>query len=289
MPVANRSRLETEGLVGFFVNTQVLRAEFGDALSFTALLRQVHQSVLEAQTFQDLPFEQLVEALQPQRSLSHSPLFQVLFNHQNREQRQVRLSGLSIEGIAWDSGTAQFDLTLDTVEVAGGLAASLTYATDLFQRGTVEQLARHWQNLLRAIVSQPAQAISELPLLGADERQVILRDWNSLELPATFDGGLHQLFEAQADAGPEQLAMLFGEQALDYRQLNARANRLARRLRARGVGPEVRVGVLLPRSVEMVVALLAVLKREAPTCRWTRITRPIALPTCLKTARRAWC
>ncbi|QXH69762.1 non-ribosomal peptide synthetase [Pseudomonas asgharzadehiana] len=260
VPVANRNRLETEGLVGFFVNTQVLRAEFGDALSFTALLRQVHQSVLEAQTFQDLPFEQLVEALQPQRSLSHSPLFQVLFNHQNREQRQVRLSGLSIEGIAWDSGTAQFDLTLDTVEVAGGLAASLTYATDLFQRGTVEQLARHWQNLLRAIVSQPAQAISELPLLGADERQVILRDWNSLELPATFDGGLHQLFEAQADAGPEQLAMLFGEQALDYRQLNARANRLARRLRARGVGPEVRVGVLLPRSVEMVVALLAVLK-----------------------------
>ena len=260
VPVANRNRLETEGLVGFFVNTQVLKAQFVEQLSFRGLLQQVHQSVLDAQTFQGLPFEQLVDVLQPERSLSYSPLFQVLFNHQSRDTRKIQLPGLAIEGIAWDSGTAQFDLTLDTGEVDGGLAASLTYATDLFRRSTVEQLAHHWQNLLHAIVDQPGQAISELGLLDSQERQVILQDWNSLELGSTFEGGLHELIEAQAAAAPTQLAMIFGEQSLDYRQLNARANCLARRLREQGVGPEVRVGVLLPRSVEMVVALLAVLK-----------------------------
>ena len=260
VPVANRNRMETEGLVGFFVNTQVLRAEFDSQASFRDLLQQVRQSVLDAQTYQDLPFEQLVDALQPRRSLSHSPLFQVLFNHQNRETGAAQLPGLSIEGVAWDSGTAQFDLSLDTGEVGGGLAASLTYATDLFQRSTIEQLAHHWQNLLHAIVSQPEQAVAQFALLDADERQTILRDWNSLELSGTFEGGLHELIEAQARKVPDQLAMIFGTECLDYRQLNARANRLARRLRERGVGPEVRVGVLLPRSVEMVVALLATLK-----------------------------
>ncbi|MGY2290395.1 non-ribosomal peptide synthetase [Pseudomonas sp. SDO528_S397] len=260
VPVANRNRMETEGLVGFFVNTQVLRAEVDGLAPFGDLLHQVHRSVLDAQAHQDLPFEQLVDALQPQRSLSHSPLFQVLFNHQHREPQVTQLPGLAIEGIAWDSGTAQFDLTLDTAEVPGGLAASLTYATDLFRHGTVAQLARHWQNLLAAVVEQPSLAVAELPLLDAAERQVMLGDWNSLELAQPCDTLIHALIEARVAAHPDDLAMLVGEQSFDYRQLNARANLLARRLRARGVGPEVRVGVLLPRSAQMVVALLAILK-----------------------------
>jgi len=227
---------------------------------FKHLLQQVRQAVLEAQAHQDLPFEQLVDALQPQRSLSHSPLFQVLFNHQNLERRPTELPGLRIKGMAWDSGAAQFDLTLDTGEVADGLCASLTYATDLFERRTVEQLARHWLNLLRAIVADPTQCIAELPLLDTPEQQMIVHDWNSSELEHSTEHCIHQLVEAQVLATPDKLAMIFGEQQLGYGQLNARANRLALRLRERGVGPEVRVGIALPRSVEMIVALLAVLK-----------------------------
>jgi amino acid adenylation domain-containing protein/non-ribosomal peptide synthase protein (TIGR01720 family) len=260
VPVANRNRLETEGLIGFFVNTQVLRAEVEPEHGFDRLLKQVRQSVLDAQAYQDLPFEQLVDAVQPQRSLSHSPLFQVLFNHQNLERRPTGLDALQIEGIAWDSAAAQFDLTLDTGEVQGGLSASLTYATDLFKRDTIEQLARHWLNVLRAVTRQPSQCIGDLPLLDNAEQQRMLADWNSLELTETTEQTIHGLVEAQVRSTPDALAMIFGEQQLSYRQLNARVNRLAVQLRERGVGPEVRVGVALPRSMEMIVALLAVLK-----------------------------
>ena len=260
VPVANRNRLETEGLIGFFVNTQVLRAEIEPQHGFDQLLQQVRQSVLDAQAYQDLPFEQLVDALQPQRSLSHSPLFQVLFNHQNLERQPSLLADLHIEGIAWDSAAAQFDLTLDTAEVQGGLAASLTYATDLFKRETVEQLSRHWLNVLRAVSRQPSQCIGDLPLLDNAEQQLIMADWNSHELPESTDHTLQALVEAQVAATPDALAMIFGEQQLSYRQLNNRANRLALQLRDYGVGAEVRVGVALPRSTEMIVALLAVLK-----------------------------
>ncbi|MFJ2482034.1 non-ribosomal peptide synthetase [Pseudomonas sp. NPDC087598] len=260
VPVANRNRLETEGLIGFFVNTQVLRAEIDPEHGFNQLLQQVRQSVLDAQAYQDLPFEQLVDALQPQRSLSHSPLFQVLFNHQNLERQPVGLADLQIEGIAWDSAAAQFDLTLDTAEVQGGLSASLTYATDLFKRETIEQLARHWLNVLRAVSREASRSIGDLPLLDQAEQQLIMADWNSLELPQSTDFTLQALVEAQVAATPHALAMICGEQQLTYEQLNNRANRLAVQLREHGVGAEVRVGVALPRSVEMIVALLAVLK-----------------------------
>ncbi|MFW9085727.1 non-ribosomal peptide synthetase [Pseudomonas sp. P2758] len=260
VPVANRNRLETEGLIGFFVNTQVLRAEVDPEYGFDRLLQQVRQSVLDAQAYQDLPFEQLVDAVQPQRSLSHSPLFQVLFNHQNLQRVPTGLAGLQIEGIAWDSAAAQFDLTLDTAEVPDGLAASLTYATDLFKPATIEQLARHWLNVLRAVSLQASQAIGDLPLLDHAEQQLIMADWNSLELTQPTEQTIHALVEAQVAATPQALAMIFGEQSLSYQQLNNRANRLALQLRELGVGAEVRVGVALPRSVEMIVALLAVLK-----------------------------
>ncbi|WP_244248587.1 condensation domain-containing protein, partial [Pseudomonas aeruginosa] len=152
VPIANRTRVETERLIGFFVNTQVLKADFDLETRFDALLQQVKRTALEAQAHQDLPFEQLVEALQPQRSLSHSPLFQVMYNHQNAGQgKALELPGLRVEALERASATAQFDLTLDTYESGDALSASLIYATSLFERSTVERLAAHWRNLLEAI------------------------------------------------------------------------------------------------------------------------------------------
>ncbi|MDD2116092.1 condensation domain-containing protein, partial [Pseudomonas asiatica] len=171
VPIANRNRVETERLIGFFVNTQVLRAEFDVQLTFSELLQQVRQRALGAQAHQDLPFEQLVDALQPERNLSHNPLFQVLYNHQTQAKGEPRrIAGLEMEELAWDNHTAKFDLALDTSEHEKGIGASLTYATDLFDTSTIERMARHWLNLLEAIVRQPGQRISELPLLGEDEQ-----------------------------------------------------------------------------------------------------------------------
>ncbi|MDP9540961.1 condensation domain-containing protein, partial [Pseudomonas putida] len=175
IPTANRNRMETEGLIGFFVNTQVLKAEFDLGTTFTDLLEQVQRRVAGAQAHQDLPFEQLVEALQPERSLSHSPLFQVMYNHQTEVRGQARqLPGLTVETLDWERRTAQFDLTLETVEHAAGIAVTLTYATALFDEATIAQLAGHWQGLLAAIVAQPQQRIAELPLLNATQQQQVL-------------------------------------------------------------------------------------------------------------------
>ncbi|MFJ3451794.1 condensation domain-containing protein, partial [Pseudomonas sichuanensis] len=182
VPNANRNRVETERLIGFFVNTQVLKADFSDMQSFRALLAQVKQTVLDAQDHQELPFEQLVEALQPERSLSHNPLFQVMHNHQQQfasdDAQPLALPGLAVEGVAWEHLTAQFDLTLDTLETSEGLSASLTYATDLFDASTVARLAKHWQQLLAAVVADPAQRIGALALLDAEETRAQLAQWN---------------------------------------------------------------------------------------------------------------
>nr|WP_328821891.1 non-ribosomal peptide synthase/polyketide synthase [Pseudomonas carbonaria] len=261
VPIANRTRVETEGLIGFFVNTQVLKAEFDLHTTFDDLLQQVKRTALEAQAHQDLPFEQLVEALQPERNLSHSPLFQVMYNHQSEARGEARqLPGLRVESLERGTHTAQFDLTLDTFESELGFRASLTYATDLFERPTVERLARHWRNLLEAICAQPGRRVAELPLLDDEERRRIVRDWNRTEASYPNDACVHELVEAQVERAPEAVALIFGEQELTYRDLNRRANRLAHKLRERGVGPDVLVGIALERSPEMVVGLLAILK-----------------------------
>ncbi|WP_394543881.1 non-ribosomal peptide synthase/polyketide synthase [Azorhizophilus paspali] len=261
VPIANRTRAETEGLIGFFVNTQVLKAEFELHTTFVELLRQVKRTALEAQAHQDLPFEQLVEALQPERSLSHSPLFQVMYNHQTAVQGEARsLPGLTVEGLAWENRTTQFDLTLDSYESADSLGASLTYATDLFDERTIERLARHWLNLLTGIVRQPERRIGELPLLTPEEYHQIVHDWNRTEARYPSERGVHQLIEEQVARTPEAVALVFGEQEMSYRELNRRANRLAYRLIELGVGPDVLVGIAVERGVEMVVGLLAILK-----------------------------
>ena len=261
IPIANRNRVETERLIGFFVNTQVLKAEFDDSLTFTGLLGQMHQTTLAAQAHQDLPFEQLVEALHPERSLSHSPLFQVMYNHQTQTGGEARrLQGLQVEGIDWARQTAQFDLTLNTVEHEQGIAVELNYATALFEASSIARMASHWTHLLQAIVEQPWQLVAELPMLGAQEHRQIVEQWNNTEASYPADQGMHQLIEAQARSTPQAPAVLFGEEVLTYRQLNQRANRLAHALRDQGVGPDVLVGIAVERSLEMVIGLLAVLK-----------------------------
>ncbi|MFA7942969.1 non-ribosomal peptide synthase/polyketide synthase [Pseudomonas brenneri] len=264
VPIANRNRLETERLIGFFVNTQVLKAEFSEGLSFRDFLGQVRRSALAGQAWQDLPFEQLVDRLQPERSLSHNPLFQVMFNHQSQDPQhlstRIRLDALHVEGLSWESATAQFDLTLNTFESEDGVSASLIYATDLFEAASIERLALHWQTLLQGIVSDPQQSVAELPLLSIREAQLITHDWNANGSTFADQPGIQQLIEARAKQQPDALALVAGEQTLSYAQLNARANQLAHRLIELGIAAEVRVGVAMPRSSELVIALLAVLK-----------------------------
>ncbi|MCJ8205209.1 non-ribosomal peptide synthase/polyketide synthase [Pseudomonas sp. RGM2987] len=263
VPIANRNRAETEGLIGFFVNTQVLRSELHGQTRVDELLRSIKQAALGAQAHQDLPFEQLVEALKLERSLSHTPLFQVMYNHQPQvaDIASIRTaSGLELSMLEWQSRTTQFDLTLDTWEKSGKLHAALTYADDLFDASTIERMARHWTHLLQGMVADTQALVGELPLLADDEYQRLIHDWNPMH--PTFEQSLciHQLIARQADATPDALAVTFAHTRLSYSELDGRANRLAHKLIELGVGPEVRVGVAMPRSEQLPVALLAVLK-----------------------------
>ncbi|MFO2465904.1 amino acid adenylation domain-containing protein [Pseudomonas sp. 15FMM2] len=260
--VANRSRAETERLIGFFVNTQVLKAQVDGHASFAGFLQQVKQTALQAQEYQDLPFEQLVELLQPERSLSHSPLFQVMYNHQGLERSSpvvAQLPGLLIENMSVAHHAAQFDLTLETYETRDGLSASLVFATDLFEAATIARLQGHWLNLLHGIVADSRQRIDDLPLLDTLERQRIVHEWNppTTPLPAK---AVHQQIADQARRTPEAVALTVAGQSLSYQALQARANHLAHTLIAQGVAPGVLVGIAVDRSVDMVVGLLAVLK-----------------------------
>ena len=263
VPVANRNRAETKGLIGFFVNTQVHRCQLDPREAFSALLQRVKHTALQAQAHQDLPFEQLVEALQPQRSLSHTPLFQVMFNHQSQargEQSTLHLAQLRVESVDWEVQSAQFDLTLDTFGGSHGLSASLTYATDLFDATTVARMAQHWRNLLAAIIAEPTAAIADLPMLAVEERTQLLEGWNATARAYPLQQSVQALIEQQVERAPQATALLFGGQQLSYAELNAQANRLAHRLIEIGVGPDVLVGIAAERSLEMVVGLLAVLK-----------------------------
>ncbi|MCT0720702.1 pyoverdine non-ribosomal peptide synthetase PvdD [Pseudomonas aeruginosa] len=263
VPIANRNRVETERLIGFFVNTQVLKADLDGRMGFDELLAQARQRALEAQAHQDLPFEQLVEALQPERNASHNPLFQVLFNHQSEARgngQAFRFDELQMESVQFDSRTAQFDLTLDLTDEEQRFCAVFDYATDLFDASTVERLAGHWRNLLRGIVANPRQRLGELPLLDAPERRQTLSEWNPAQRECAVQGTLQQRFEEQARQRPQAVALILDEQRLSYGELNARANRLAHCLIARGVGADVPVGLALERSLDMLVGLLAILK-----------------------------
>ncbi|WP_410901263.1 amino acid adenylation domain-containing protein [Pseudomonas guariconensis] len=261
VPVANRNRMETERLIGFFVNTQVMKARIDGLQPFEALLAQVREAAQQAQAHQDLPFEQLVQALHPERSMSHSPLFQVMFNHQVAGAGQgMALPCLDVQPVQRDERSAQFDLSLDTVETATGLVASLTYATDLFDRVSAERLLRHWQNLLYGVVANPVERVQALPLCDASELQQLVHGFNDTFVDYPSGTCVHSLIEAQAQKTPDAVALVFGERQLSYRELDQQANQLAHQLIELGVGPDVLVGICVERSIEMVLGLLAVLK-----------------------------
>ncbi|XXX81466.1 amino acid adenylation domain-containing protein [Sorangium sp. So ce134] len=258
-PIANRTRLETEGLIGLFANTLALRARLGGDPTFRELLGQVREACLGAYAHQDLPFEKLVEALQPTRDLGRSPLFQVLFILQSAPAPALELAGLTFEPLETFSGTAKFDLTLSLAERERGLFATLEYAADLFDAATAERILGHYRALLEGATADPGRRASALPLLAPDEREALVSAWNDTAA-AVEPRCIHELFEAQVERAPGRTALIVEDERLTYGELDRRASALARRLRARGVGPEVRVGVCLERSVELVVALLGVLK-----------------------------
>jgi amino acid adenylation domain-containing protein/non-ribosomal peptide synthase protein (TIGR01720 family) len=260
-PVANRIRPESEGLIGAFLNTQVLRCQLDGQMSVAQLFEQVRHTVIEGQSHQDLPFDHLVEALQPARSAAYNPLFQVMCNVQRWEFQQSRqLAGMTVEYLANDARATKFDLNLEVTDLDHRLGCCLTYSTDLFDEPRIARMAEHWRNLLQALIANPQQRLSELPLLSADEQRALQDSLGVERGEHRLDQCIHQLFSHQASQRADAPALTFAGMTLTYAELDARANRLAWMLRERGVGPQVRVGLALPRSLEMVIGLLAILK-----------------------------
>src|SRR6185503_9088116 len=257
-PVAGRTSAEVEGLIGFFINTLVMRAELSGNPTFLELLARVRETALEAYAHQDLPFERLVDAMQPERSLSHTPLFQVALVFQNAPREQFELSGLTFERIAAESGTSKFDLMLFATERADSLNLAFEYNTDLFDHVRIERMLEHLQTLMESVVRGPEKPIAELDILPEQERTQLLVEWNRTGSEYRSDRCLHELFEEQAARNPEKTAIVFEGEALSYGELNQQANQLAHYLMARGVGPEVLVGVCVERSLAMVVGLLGI-------------------------------
>jgi amino acid adenylation domain-containing protein len=259
-PIANRQRVELEPLIGFFANTVALRVQLPADPTFLEVVQQVRDRVLDAAAHQDLPFEQLVAELNPTRSLSHSPVFQTLFQLHVGAGQRPDFSGLEVERFDVHRSTSKFDLALTMSRIDDGLQASVEFATALFDRGTIERLLGHLRTLLEAAAADPHATIGSLPLLTHEE-EARLRAWN--ETRVSFADGhrrVHELFEAQANRTPHVAAVVFRGEQLSYAELNAAANRLARHLRAAGVGRDIPVGLALERSPRLIVAVLAVLK-----------------------------
>jgi amino acid adenylation domain-containing protein len=268
IPVANRQRAETEGLIGFFVNTLALRASFEGDQSFRELLRQVRERALGAYAHQDLPFERLVEELRLDRSLNRTPLFQAIFTLQNFAPARAASSGeraqlsssLAISSLGVEVGAAKFDLTMILEESSDEIGGSLGYRTDIFERESINRLVGHFKRLLEGVVEQPNCCLSRLPLLSHAELKQLLVDYNQTRKDYPSETTVHHIFGWQARRSPESVAVVYREQQLSYEELERRSNQLAHHLRRLGVGPEARVGLLLERSVEMMVVLLGVMK-----------------------------
>jgi len=259
--IANRNRAELERLIGFFVNTLVMRTDLSGRPTFRELLDRVRQEALRAYAHQDLPFEKLVEEIQPERDMSRNPLFQVMFVLQDAPRQDVELPGL-VFGSAEEvhTGTAKFDLTLIVKDTGEGLIGSLEYNTDLFDAATIARMAKQYQILLEGVVAHPDRPIWDLPLFSTTERHQMLVEWNDTGADYPQNTCFHHLFEDQVGRTPDAIGVVYEGEQLTYRALNARANQLAHHLRNLGVGPEVPVGICMERSLEMIVGLLGVLK-----------------------------
>lgn len=262
-PIAGRGRIETEDLIGFFVNTLVLRTDLAGNPSFQELLRRVREVALGAAAHQDLPFEKLVEELQPERDLNRTPLFQVMFALQNIPQDSYELSNLALSAIGAETGAAKFDLTLFFHPTGDGLLGTLEYNTDLFDAESIRNMWQHFETLLRGLIGHPEQQILSLPLLTEPERRQLLVEWNDTATPFPHDASFQQLFEEQVKRTPEAIAIASEKTTLTYNELNQRANRLAGFLVAKGIGPEEVVAVLAPRGISLLTAMLAIFKTGA--------------------------
>ncbi|MEM9220039.1 MAG: amino acid adenylation domain-containing protein [Cyanobacteria bacterium P01_F01_bin.150] len=259
-PIANRQRPELESLIGFFVNTLVLRTQIQPTASVTDLLCQVKRMALDAYAHQDVPFEQVVEMLQPDRTLAHAPLFQVMFVLQNMPMASIELPDLTLTPLAAETVTAKFDLTLSMEDTEQGLVGRWEYNSDLFEPNTITRMAAHFETLLHAMVKDRSQSIATLPLLSTAERSQLLGEWNNTAASYPQSQCIHQLFEAQVEKTPDAVAVVFEGQSITYKILNAQANQLAHYLQDLGVRPEMLVGICLERSIDMIVGLLGILK-----------------------------
>ncbi len=257
--IANRPRVETEGLIGFFANTLVLRTDLSGNPSFMELIARVRAVALGAYEHQDLPFEYLVKELRPERSLAHASLFQHMFVFQNTAPRDLQLHDLVATEFPLEPDTAMFDLTLTLTEVGDIVTGTLEYATDLYDRATAERMVGHFQHLLESVVADPDRPIQDHDLSSDAERHQVVVGWNQTSTPFP-NLCIHELFEQQAAANRDAVALTADTVSLTYGELNERANRLAHHLRSAGVGPETRVGICLHRSAGAIVALLATLK-----------------------------
>ncbi|MGZ3460140.1 MAG: condensation domain-containing protein, partial [Archangium sp.] len=295
-PIAGRTQGETEGLIGFFINTLVLRTRLDGDPTFRELLARVRESALGAYAHQEVPFERLVEELKPERDLSRTPLFQVMFTLQNTPRQELLLPGLSLRGIDPDILTAKFELTLTLTDTPDGFSGTLNYKTDLFEPATIARMAEHLRALLEGIVAGPEQRLSALTLLPASERQQVLESFNASRTSFAPRRALHALIEEQAARHPEQPAVACEGQVLTYGELDARANGLAWQLREWGVGPDTCVALCLERSMDTVVALLGVWKAggayvpmdpSQPALRLRALVEEVAAPVVVTESRHA--
>lgn len=281
-PVAGRTRRETEGLIGFFVNTLVLRTDFSGEPTFVELLQRVREVALGAYAHQEVPFEKLVEELEVERSLSHTPLFQVMFVFENNPTPNYALSDLRLNPIGVDSGSAIFDLTLYMGEGSQSLSGAWEYSRDLFTEETVRRLLDHFERLLEGAVRNPAERVSRLPLLSASERTELVDKWNETETEYEGAETLVHAFERRVEEHGAAVAVVSNGRALRYEELNARANQVARYLQRKGVGAETVVGVCVERGVEMLTVLLGILKAGGaylpldPEYPWERLSYMVA-------------
>ncbi|MGB8479150.1 MAG: amino acid adenylation domain-containing protein [Acidobacteriaceae bacterium] len=261
-PSANRSRAELNQLIGFFVNNLVLRTDLSGNPSFAALLARIRNVTLRAYEHQDVPFDKLVHALSPERSLDHSPLFQVMFILQNYPLDELNLDGIVTTPVELEVDTARFDLTVEVYPRHGDLWAYFDYNSDLYEAETIARIEQHYLAILRAVCADPNQTISSIPLLSSSEQRKLLVEWNRTqeEFPAIC---FHQRFEAHALATPERLAVIAGGTSLTYGELDERANRIASHLKSRGAGPEKLVALCLERSADLVASILAIAKTGA--------------------------
>jgi amino acid adenylation domain-containing protein len=259
-PVSGRSRTELEPLIGYFSNSVVLRVNMSGDPTFRELTKRVKEVALGAYSHQDLPFEKLVVEMQPDRDLSYSPMYQIMFSVGEHKDLGLDLPGLEISPIIIDRGIAKFDMTFGMTEFRDSLMCNIEYCTALFDRSTMQRLAHHFQNLLQGVIDNPDARLSQLPMLSAEDRHKFLFGWNETHRDYPRDVFVPHLFEQRVEETPDAVALVYEDKRLTYRELNQRANQLGHFLKKRGVGPEVRVAVCVERSLEMVVGVMGVMK-----------------------------